>query len=115
MPYSTWTWGQWFPVSTEDVGFKTTIMPGENPAGKEQRNSEGSIRRVFAFPLGLINTTDRAAIWNFYIARKGAYEPFYITVNGTQYLVRFRKDGLKFNWKLPIHEDTNIEVIEVSA
>ena len=83
----TWTWGQWFSLNIEDVGFKTTIMPGENPAGKEQRNSEGQARLVFSFPLKYKTKAEKDAIYAFYVARKGAYEPFYITVDGTQYLV----------------------------
>jgi hypothetical protein len=91
-------------------------MPGENPAGKEQRNSEGASRRVFSFPMNNRTSAQVAEIYNFYVARKGAFEAFYITVAGVQYLVRFRKDGLswtQFNYML--YNFGTLEMIEVTA
>lgn len=45
------------------------------------------------------NQTEMAAILDFFVARKGSFEPFYLTDElGTQYLVRFSEDSLNIEY-----------------
>lgn len=80
----------------EEVLFRTLITQFES--GREQRRAKGSPRRRWElrFRKGQL---DADALWAFYVARRGAYEPFLWEnpVDGQAYLVRFERDNLSRN------------------
>ena len=107
----------WFPVGFGEAGFKTDISEGFG--GKEWRDSVVSTyRRTFNLPLKMLTLANIKSVWDFYVARKGAYESFNITVrdeNGSSvvFLVRFQKDGLSYDWfESQWHNSGALQVIE---
>ena len=108
----------WFPIAYGEAGFKTDISEGFG--GKEWRDSVVSVsRRTFNLPLNMLTLAQIKTVWDFYVARKGAYESFNITVrdengNNTVFLVRFQKDGLTYDWfkKAQWHKSGALQVIE---
>lgn len=81
---------------TTGSSFKTLISEGE--AGKERRRSKRSTqRREWKLKFGLLTEVEADLIWDFYLARKGAYEAFTWTdpvAGGSPVTVRFEDDSL---------------------
>lgn len=110
----TFNLGLWFSIKTSEVGFKTLISAGEG--GRERRRSKVSAPLLsFSCPLKYLSSADLTTLYNFYVARKGAYEAFNLTVAGTSYLVRFAKDGLTWDWFQQNWRNSSIEVRQVTA
>lgn len=83
----------------DGIVFNTLITEFES--GKEQRRSKGLPRRTFMLEFEKSTTTNNDAeeIWNFFVARKGRFEPFewdYQHEDGTveTVKVRFNSDAL---------------------
>jgi phage-related protein len=83
----------------DEIGYNTLVTKMES--GKEQRRSKGLPRRKFT--LQFDKTTnyndDSQAIWDFFVARKGRFEPFlfdYKKADGSveEVTVRFDEDNL---------------------
>lgn len=95
----------------ESVIYKTKITRFESQ--KEQRRVKGASRRRWRlwFRKG---QTDVDAIWSFYAARKGPYEPFWWTnpIDDTVYWVRFADLMTRRTLWLAAFE-TGIELVEV--
>ncbi len=86
---------------TEEVHFNTLITVYET--GKEQRRSKGEPYRVWTIRFQKLKA-DADAIWDFYTARKGAFEAFTwkSPLDGLTYNVRFADDILSKQtfWKI---------------
>ena len=114
MPTPTFPLEPWFVVKMSEVGFKTLISAGEG--GRERRRSKVSSARLsFSFPLTWLSAADLTTFYNFYVARKGAYEAWNLTIDGTTYLVRFEKDGLTWDWFHQNWHRSSVTAREVSA
>ena len=104
----------WFSIKVSEVGIKTLISSGEG--GRERRrNKVSAARRSFSFPLNNLSSTERTTLYDFYVARKGTFEAFNVTIAGTTYLVRFTKDGLSYEWFHQNFFKSSVDLIEVSA
>src|SRR5690606_12791935 len=77
----------------ESIQFRTLITRFES--GREQRRAKGSPRRRWELRFRK-DQVDADELWTFYVARRGAYEPFLWEnpVDGQAYLVRFERDNL---------------------
>ncbi|MCK5617314.1 DUF2460 domain-containing protein [Candidatus Pacearchaeota archaeon] len=88
-----------FSFSTE-TSFKTLVSTGE--AGKERRRSKRSTqRREWKLKFGLLSDVEVALIWDFYLARKGAFGSFTWVdpvEGGSPVTVRFKDDNLTKNY-----------------
>ena len=114
MPPTVFPLTPWFSVRFQENGIKNLISTGEG--GRERRrNKVATARRVISFPLKVISSANLTTLYDFYVARKGSYEAFNITVDGTLYLVRFAKDGLTWEWFVNNWKRSNIELQEVTA
>lgn len=104
----------WQPteIIEEEIRFKTLITLFES--GKEQRRSKGVPRRVWTMKFSrLKNEGDQ--MWNFYVARKGAYEAFLFTspIDNVQYTVRFLEDNLSRTDFYNLVYEYGLKLIEV--
>ena len=103
-----------FTFSTT-TGFATLISTGEN--GKERRRSKRSTqRREWKLKFGLLSDVEIALIWDFYLARKGAYESFTWTdpvEGGSPVTVRFKDDTLTKNYFKANAYNLSLTIIEV--
>ncbi len=114
MPPTTFPLNPWFTVKFKENAIKTLISTGEG--GRERRRSKVSVAMVsISFPLNVLSAANLTTLYNFYIARKGAYEAFNITVDGTTYLVRFAKDGLSWDWFVSNWKRSSIDLQQVTA
>ena len=82
-----------FPTT---ASFKTLISVGES--GRERRRSKRSTqKREWRLTFNILSEVEVDLIWNFYLARKGAYEAFTWTdpvAGGSSISVRFKDDAL---------------------
>lgn len=102
----------------DGIVFNTLITEFES--GKEQRRSKGLPRRIFKLEFEKENTTKTEAteIWNFFVARKGRFEPFewdYEKDDGTieTVTVRFNSDALNRDVFMNIIYKFGLSFIEV--
>ena len=111
-----------FPLNT-DYGlrrktyFKTLIK--RLGGGNEQRVSKSTAAEhtfLLTFNERLCDP-DMEDLYDFYVARKGAYEAFNITdpLDGTTRLVRFSEDGLTQEYFYFLLGRAQIEVVEVTS
>lgn len=104
----------WFPVRFKEVRIKTLIS--DYGTGVEQRRNKNSLPGFeLSFPLNYLNDTDLSSLYNFYTARLGATQAFNITIKGTVYLVRFKQDGLSWDWFQQNHNKGEVVLIVVAA
>lgn len=95
MPLQTFPWKD---VLQNNPGgaFKTVIH--EVYGGGEQRYSlRNTVKRTFKFNSKL-SQADVLSVWDFYVARKGAFEPFILQnpFDSQTYVVRFAEDDLSY-------------------
>lgn len=102
----------------DEIRFNTLITQFEN--GKEQRRSKSPPRRVFR--LEFDKTTnyndDAQEMWEFFVARKGRFEPFYFDwekPNGEieEVKVRFNEDTMSREAFINKAYSFGLELIEV--
>lgn len=114
MPPAVFPFNPWFPVRFGENGIKTLISSGEG--GRERRrNKVAAAKRTISFPLGYLTAAQLTTLYDFYVARKGAYEAFNITIDGTVYLVRFARDGLSWEWFKANWRKSGISLQEVTS
>ena len=88
----------------ETIVYKTLVTDFES--GKEKRYKRwNSPKRIFKVSLVGKSDTIMNAVWAFYKAREGRYDPFYFVnpADGVTYTVRFAEDNLSrelFAYKL---------------
>jgi hypothetical protein len=101
-----------FPTTVE---FKTLISVGES--GRERRRSKISTqRREWSLKFGILSDVETSLIWDFYLARKGAYESFTWqdpVEGGSSVTVRFKDDKLTKNYFKYNAYNISINFIEV--
>lgn len=79
----------------ETINYKTLVTEFES--GKEKRRKRWlTPKRIFSLSFVGKNETDIDAIWDFYQARNGRYDPFSFVnpIDGVTYTVRFAEDNL---------------------
>lgn len=104
----------WYSVKFTEVGFKTLIS--DYGTGTEQRRSKTSTGRLeISFPLKYLSSTDLSTLYNFYVARYGATVAFNFVYNSVTYLVRFKDDGLSWEWFEANWASGSITLIQVLA
>lgn len=102
----------------DEIKFKTIITQFEG--GKEQRKTVGPPRRKFTLQFDKTNNynNDAQAMWDFFVARQGKFEPFlfdYKKSDGTveEVKVRFDTDTLNREAFKNIAYSYGLELIEV--
>ena len=94
--------------------FLTLVSKGES--GKERRRSKMStVKREWKLTFPLLTSSECALIWDFYVARKGAYDAFtwLDPVTSTQYTVRFKDDNLTKDYFQYNQYKLSLEFVEV--
>ena len=85
---------------TTKSSFKTLISTGES--GKERRRSKRSTqKREWSLQFSILSEVETDLIWNFYLARKGAYGSFTWVdpvEGGSPVTVRFKDDSYTKNY-----------------
>lgn len=94
--------------------FVTLISKAEG--GKERRRSKRStLKREWKLTFPLLTVSECGSIWDFYLARKGAFEAFTWTdpVTSTQHTVRFKDDDLTKDYFEYNYYKLSLEFVEV--
>lgn len=96
----------------EGIQFNNLITEFES--GREQRRAKGVPRRTWKLTFKK-DQADADAIWNFYVARKGTFEPFsWISpIDGKTYNVRFMQDSLERSALWKVLYNFGLDLIEV--
>jgi len=96
----------------EGIQFNNLITEFES--GKEQRRVKGAPRRTWKLRFKK-DQVDADEIWDFYVARKGTFEPFEWTspIDGKTYTVRFAQDNLQRSVLWKVLYDFGLDLIEV--
>lgn len=87
----------WFPVRFKENQIKTLISNYGNGV-EQRRNKVSGAGRIISFPLKYLSSSDLSTLYNFYVARLGATQSFNFTYKSTTYTVRFKQDGLSWEW-----------------
>jgi len=102
----------------DKIGYNTLVTKMES--GKEQRRSKGLPRRKFTLTFDKTTNynNDAQAMWDFFVARKGKFEPFYFDwkqPDGSteEVKVRFAQDSLSREAFLNKAYSYGLELIEV--
>lgn len=102
----------------DEIGFKTLVTKMES--GKEQRRSKGLPRRKFTLEFDKTTNynNDAQAMWQFFVNRKGKFEPFLFDwekPDGSieEVKVRFNTDSLSRENFLTKAYSFGLELIEV--
>lgn len=102
----------------DEIQFKTLITEFES--GREQRRAKGLPRRKFTLEFDKTTNynNDAQAMWEFFVARKGKFEPFLFDwekSDGTveEVKVRFSQDNLNRSNFLTKAYSFGLELIEV--
>ena len=95
--------------------FQTEII--DYGGATEQRIARwAGVRHRFKISFNGLTKDEADALYDFYIARKGAFEPFRWTnpEDNTQYIVRFEKDIINHDaFTLRLYRFGEIELLEV--
>lgn len=102
----------------DGIEFNTLVTEFES--GKEQRRAKGLPRRIFTLEFEKSTTTssEAQAIWDFFVARKGKFEPFlwdYTNADGVteELTVRFDQDTLDRDVFFNVMYSHGLKLIEV--
>jgi len=102
----------------DGIRFNTLVTKFES--GKEQRRSKGNPKRFFKLSFEKETITDNEAqqMWDFFVARKGKFEPFYWDYEHAddtveEVKVRFNHDDLNRKAFMNLLYENELEFIEV--
>jgi phage-related protein len=95
-----------------------TLIIGYGNKTEQRLKRNSTVQKTFRLTWRSLNNTDKASIYDFYVARGGAFESFSWTnpVDNVAYTVRFKQDT--FNMEYFSYQLWNlgeVEFVEVTA